>query len=154
MARTSANHFNSHAGLFNLLLVRQSACWRFHSTETAVAIAYSNSVCATDPEMVSALVLLDLSASYVDHCTLLEVLLPRFEIKGGVFEWFKSYLTGWTQTMAISFDISAAMPLVCSVPKGLVVSPLLFIVYTEDIKDNIDVDALEHDLYATILSYY
>ena len=99
---------------------------------------------------MSALVLLDLSAAFgtVHHGTLLEVLSLRFGITGSVLEWFKSYLTGRTQTVTISSDTSAAVPLVCSVPQGSVVGSLLFIAYTGDIEESIDVYSLEHDLYA------
>ena len=94
--------------------------------------------------------LLDLSAACdtVDHGTLLEVLSWRFEITGSVLEWFKSYPTGRTQIVTTSSDTSAAVPLVCSVPQGSVVGPLLFIAHTGDIEETIDIYSLDHDLYA------
>ena len=127
--RIEASRFNSHAGLFKLLTARQSAYRRFHSTETAVTIVRNNIVRATDSGQVSALVLIDLSAAFdtVDHGTLLEVLSLRFGITGSVLEWFKSYLTGRTQTVTTSSDTSAAVPLVCNVLQGSVVGSLLFI---------------------------
>ena len=99
---------------------------------------------------MSALVSLDLSAAFdtVYHGTLLEVLSLRFGITDSVLEWFKSYLTGRTQTVTISSDTSAAVPLVCSVPQGSVVGPPLFIAYTGDLEETIDVYSVEHDLYA------
>ena len=72
----------------------------------------------------------------------------RFGITGSVLEWFKSYLTGRTQTMTTSSDTSPAVPLVCSVPQGSVVGPLLFIAHTGEIENTIDVYSVEHDLYA------
>ena len=57
-------------------------------------------------------------------------------------------LTGRTQTVTISSDTSASVPLVCSVPQGSVVGPLLFIAYTGDLKETTDVYSVEHDLYA------
>ena len=71
----------------------------------------------------------------------------RFEITGSVLEWFKYYLTGRTQTVTTSSDISAAVPLVCSVPQGSLVGPLFFIAYTGDI-ETIDVYSVQHNLYA------
>ena len=112
--------------------------------------SYNNIVRATDSDQVSALVLLDLSAAFdtVDHGTLLEVLPLRFGIAGRGLKWFKSYLTGRTQTVMISSNTSAAVPLVCSVPQGSVVGPLLFIAYTGDIEDTIDAYSVERDLYS------
>ena len=55
---------------------------------------------------MSALVLLDLNVAFdtVDHGTLREVLSRRFGITGSVLEWFKSYLTGRTQTVTKSSE--------------------------------------------------
>ena len=94
--------------------------------------------------------LLDLSAAFdtVDHGTLLEVLSLRFGITGSVLEWFKFYLTGRTQTVTISSDTSAAVPLVCNVPQGSMIGPLLFIAYAGDLEKTIDIYSVEHDLYA------
>ena len=99
---------------------------------------------------MSALVLLDLSTAFdtVDHGTLLEVLSLRFGIMGSILKWFKSYLTGRTQTVTTSSETSAAVSLVCSVPQGSVGGPLLFIAYTMDIEETIDVYSVEHELYA------
>ena len=69
-------------------------------------------------------------------------------ITGSVLEWFKSYPTGRTQTVTISSDTSAAVPLVCSVPQGSVVGTPLFIAYMGDLEVTIDVYSVEHDLYA------
>ena len=136
--------------ILKLLPTRQSAYRRFHSTETAVAIVHNNIVHATNSDQVSALVLLDLSAAFdtVDHGTLLDVLSLRFGITGSVLEWFKSYLTGRTQILTTSADISAVVPLICSVPQGSAVGSLLFIAFTGDIEKTIEVYYVKHDLYA------
>ena len=148
--RIAVSCFNSHAGLFKLLPARQSAYRRFHSIETAVAIVHNNIVREMDSSQVSALVLLDLSAAFstVDYGTLLEVLSFRFGITGSILEWFKSYLTGRTQIVTTSSDISAVVSLVCGVPQESMVGPLLFIAYTRDIEETIEAYSVEHDLYA------
>ena len=61
---------------------------------------------------------------------------------------------GTNTTVTISSDTSAALPLVCNDPQGLVVGPLLFITYTYDIIDTVDVYYLEHELYADDAKYY
>ena len=61
--RIAVNRFNVHANLFQLLPVHQSAYRQSHSTETAVTVVHNDIVRATDAGQVSALVLLDLSAS-------------------------------------------------------------------------------------------
>ena len=68
--------------VFQRLLTHQSVYWQFHSTETAVLIVHSDIVRATDSGLVSALVLLDLSAAFdmVDNCIVLDVLSSRFGV--------------------------------------------------------------------------
>ena len=86
---------------------------------------------------MSALVLLDLSAAFdtVDHRILMDVLSSRFGVNDHVYEWFHSYLSGRTQIFSTLADTSNAVALICSVPQGSVVGPLLFIAYTENVED-------------------
>ena len=69
------NRMNVHANRYGLFPARQSAYRQHHTTKTAVTIVQNNIVHSTDAGFVSALVLLDLSATFdtVDHGILLEV---------------------------------------------------------------------------------
>ena len=88
---------------------------------------------ATDSVLVSALVLLDLSAAFdtVDHRILLDVLSFRFGDTDRVYEWFSSYLTGRTQVISSNTSTSAAVALTYGVPQGSVVGPQQFTAYTD-----------------------
>ena len=90
-------------------------------------------------KMTERIGLLDLSAAFniVDH----DVLLKRLEISYGVTgvprQWFNSlnsYLAGRVQTMVINRSRSSAVKLSCGVPQRSVLGPILFVLYTEDVK--------------------
>ena len=97
-----------------------------------------------------ALVLLNLSAAFdtVDRGILLDMLFSRFGDTDRVFEWFQSYLTGWTQVFCTGSDHSEVTLIACSVPQGSIAGPLLFIDYTKDLEDTISSFTFNHHMYA------
>ena len=64
-----------------------------------------------------------------------ELLVKRLECKFGIvgqpLEWIKSYLTGrsFSVISIMQSEMSSTVKLVCSVPQGSVLGPLLFILY-------------------------
>ena len=78
---------------------------------------------------ISCLCLLGLSAAFdtIDHSILITRLFSWFRIQGSVLNWFKSYLSS-----RVKCDKHMSSPHTCScgVPKGSVLGPLLFIMYT------------------------
>ena len=72
----------------------------------------------------------------------------RFGVDDHVCEWFHSYFSGRTWIFSTSVDTCNAMALICSVPQGSVVSPLLFIKCTEDVEDLIETFSVKDHIYA------
>ena len=97
---------------------------------------------AVDHGHISALVLLYLSA--VDHELLLQRLRVTFGIHDTVHQWFQSYLHGLTQYVRRWLKNSSQVRLTCGVPRGSVLGPLSFILYTSLIEDT----GLSPHLYA------
>ena len=59
--------------------------------------------------------------------------LAAFGVEGRALEWFRSFLTGRRQCVAVGSAVSDIAPLEAGVPQGAILSPLLFLVYMNDI---------------------
>jgi len=90
---------------------------------------------AVDRGEVGALILLDLTAAFdtVNHDILLQRLQRTFGIDVNVHQWFRSYLVGRTQYVRRGALRSLITSLLCGVPQGSVMRPLLFFLYTFDL---------------------
>jgi len=82
-------------------------------------------------------VLLDLSAAFdtVDHQLLLTRLKERFGVICKALDWFQSYLQDRTYSVTYGTSMSDVVHLLCSVPQGSVLGPLLFVLYTAELVD-------------------
>ena len=107
----------------------QSAYRACHSTETTVLKVLSDILLAIDAGNLSALVLLDLSAAFdrVDHDILVRRLETSYGLSGSVLQWFQMYLVGRRQYVRTG---SSPTLIVCGVPQGSVLGPILFLLYT------------------------
>ena len=113
----------------------QSAYRAFNSTETAVLKVLVDILLALDTGDIAVLTLLDLSAAFdtVDHATLLRRLETSYGIGGTVLGWFASYLSGRIQTIRCGMSAFDASAVLCGVPQGSVLGPILFLLCTADL---------------------
>ena len=96
------------------------------------------------------LVLLDLSAAFdtVDHHILITRLKHRFGITGKALGWIQPYLSGRTQFVKIGTERSSNRNLLCGVPQGSVLGPILYSMYTSPLTDIMSKHNMNHHFYA------
>ena len=77
-----------------------------------------------------------------------------FGIRGAVLSWIQSFITGRTQAVRVGDDESAISSVLCGVPQGSVLGPMLFLLYTADVLNIIQRHGLVGHSYADDSSVY
>ena len=85
----------------------------------------------SDTGNISVLVLLDLSAAFdtVDHSILLHRLEKWVGLSDTLLHWFRSYLQDRDYFVSIGNFVSQKVNMMCGVPQGSILGPLLFNLY-------------------------
>lgn len=138
-----------------IIPIFQSAYRQYHSTETALIKIHNDLVENTCTGAVSILILLDLSAAFdtVDHELLLKDLYNS-GIRDSALELLNSYLSDRFQRVLVGQTVSALFPLLCGVPQGSVLGPVLFSVYTSSLSLLLEAHGVAYHFYADDTQIY
>jgi len=150
LERLVARQLLAHLNKSGLLPRLQSAYRAFHSTETAVLKVLSDMLLAIDAGDLSALVLLDT----VDHDILIRRLQTSYGLSGSVLLWVRSYLVPRYQSVRTGSTSSSPTLIMCGVPQGSVLGPILFLLYTADLIQLIQDHGLRPHLFADDTQIY
>ena len=93
---------------------------------------------AMDRGIQTDMVILDFSKAFVrvPHQHLLRK-LHHFDIRGHLRKWISSFLTGSTQSVIVEGVASESVTVASGIPQGLALGPLLFLLFINDLPDNL-----------------
>src|SRR6218665_2696297 len=111
---------------------------------------------AVDRSQITLLALFDVSAAFdtVDHEILLKRLQLSFGLSGNFLTWLASFLDGRSLCVVHGSSRFQWVPAPHGLPKGSVLAPLLYIIYTSDLGPLLTGCALLGQLYADDVQAY
>ncbi|MCG7869794.1 MAG: hypothetical protein JAY74_25915 [Candidatus Thiodiazotropha taylori] len=138
-----------------LLHQTQSGFRNGHSTESALLLMTDSWLKAVNDGKLVGCVMVDFRKAFdlVDHDILLQK-LALYKCNSNSLLWFKSYLTQRIQQVSIKNTKSDSKDIICGVPQGSILGPLLFLIFINDLPLILQNVVAATDLYADDTTIY
>ena len=131
---------------YNIIYRYQSGFRKFYSTDSC--LSYLNNKISTGFEagLFTGMILIDLQKAFdtINH----DILINKMKLLGfseNTTKWYKSYLSNRKFKVNINNAFSEPGDLLCGVPQGSILGPLLFLLYINDMPQAVECNLL---LYA------
>ncbi|CAB4037377.1 Hypothetical predicted protein, partial [Paramuricea clavata] len=107
-----------------------------------------------DSGQINCVVFLDVRKAFdsINHEILIDKMRNFFGVTGNQLRWFESYLNNRVQQCLINGQLSSPKKIICGVPQGSILGPLLFLLYINDMPDSLS--HLTPSLYADDTEIY
>lgn len=131
LEKAVAVHLTAYLEKYNIHDRFQSGFRKLHSTETALLKVTNDIMMSADSGEYTVLVLLDLTSAFdtVNHTILINRPRDLVGMSGSVLDWFSSYISERSFSVSANQIMSESTELLCGVPQGSVLGPILFLIY-------------------------
>jgi len=128
------NRLSKYLTKLNILSQYQYGFRSNHSTYMALLDFYNKVSKCIDDKNIAIGVFIDLQKAFdtLDHSVLLSK-LAHYGVRGISHTWFSNYLVNRKQYIYLNNCVSDYSSVVCGVPQGSILGPLLFLLYINDI---------------------
>ena len=138
MERVVYKYIYNHLMSNKLIFHSQSGFLKNHSTVYQLIDIYHQITQSIDSGTHTCIVFCDISKAFdrVWHKGLI-FKLKQNGLDGNILKWVENYLSDRKQKVIVGSSVSKSMPITAEVSQGCVLGPLLFLVYVNDIADQL-----------------